>query len=372
MKSESVIRNRSFLSGSEGDTRKRIEELLAYFVKHGREVYFIVPALILPLAFFSVSLQSYEGEVSWERALFFSLWMALLVPAMAFNIHLIARFVFLKYFPSRIRTLWPNLGFQALLFVVGISLGTLVFRVTLDWVGDAGILLIAESPLSFFPIPVFGLVSFFYFSSKYYREEFARAHEVALTAEYNALKAQMQPHFLFNSLNTLSELIETDRKEASDMVQELADLYRYILQMGQKKTSSLDAEITIVKKYLSIQKQRLGERLEYQIAVPASLPSIELPGLCLQTLVENAIRHGIAPRPKGGLIRVEITPTETGAHRFLIANSGLFLDTKARLGTGLTNCISRLTLLYGERHQFRIFGEGEETWVEFFVPALDK
>lgn len=209
--------------------------------------------------------------------------------------------------------------------------------------------------------------------------ELRRAKEVALQsrlakaeAQYNLLEMQMQPHFLFNSLNVLSELIYVDPDLASSMTQQLADLYREILANSKNKFSSLSTEISILKKYIQIQKIRFGERIQFRSNIPMECEEIQVPSLILQTLVENAVKHGISPKKEGGEIEVSVVP-KGSAYEISVTNTGvLYSDKKPVLkkpsqGTGLQNTKHRLDLIYGHSHGFTIFSDDKKTYVQFQV-----
>jgi signal transduction histidine kinase len=186
----------------------------------------------------------------------------------------------------------------------------------------------------------------------------------------NVLKNQMQPHFLFNSLNSLSELIELDQEGASQMTQRLADLYRQILESSQKPLATLKSEISILNHYLNIEKIRFGDRLDFRLEYPSQSEEVYIPSLLLQTLVENCVKHGVARSRKGGQIHVEIRPAETG-YRVQIKNSGATLvasERKEERKSGLSISKERLNLLYGERSNFQLRSDPTdgETTVSFW------
>jgi sensor histidine kinase YesM len=216
--------------------------------------------------------------------------------------------------------------------------------------------------------------------------ELRQAKEVAIQsklaqaeAQYNLLETQMQPHFLFNSLNVLSELIYVDPDLACSVTQQLADLYREILTNSKQKFSNLGSEISILKKYIQIQKIRFGERIRFKCDVGAEYYDISVPSLILQTLVENAIKHGISPRQGGGDIELTVTPNAKSVfskkgpmYEICVSNTGeLYKDggKKSTGGTGLQNTKDRLDLFYGHSHGFRIHSDDKKTYVEFKVPA---
>jgi hypothetical protein len=212
-----------------------------------------------------------------------------------------------------------------------------------------------------------------YFAYKRTAEHNLKLKVESAESNLNVLKNQMQPHFLFNSLNSLSELIESDKAEASVMVQKLSDLYRQILENSKNPLATLASEITIIEKYLELEKLRFGERLRYNIVSPDNSDEIFIPSLTLQTLVENAIKHGISQAVEGGEVVVSVEGTESG-YQVRIMNTGTAKQRKSsKPGTGIENTKSRLNLLYGDRHQFNLVSEDNKTVASFWfhgVPSV--
>ena len=134
------------------------------------------------------------------------------------------------------------------------------------------------------------------------RETALKSKVAQAETQYKLLESQMQPHFLFNSLNVLSELIYVDRDMANSMIQKMADLYRDILNNSKTRFSTLESEISVLKKYIEIQKIRFTHRLQFHVDISPAFYNLKIPSLMLQTLVENAIKHGISPKKEGGEI----------------------------------------------------------------------
>jgi hypothetical protein len=198
----------------------------------------------------------------------------------------------------------------------------------------------------------------------------ARADALALKAaaaesRYQTLEHQMRPHFLFNALNSLAELIESKHESAADMTYLLADLYRQILANSKLKTAPLTSEIEIARRYLDLEKLRFGERLSYSINVKEPIDNLYLPSLMLQTLVENAVKHGVAKSVNGGAIDIEIHPVAKSLYQLTVSNTGTPFQAAKQNGTGLDNTRARLELLYPNRHQFAITADGERTIARF-------
>lgn len=166
----------------------------------------------------------------------------------------------------------------------------------------------------------------------------------AKTARLEALKLQLNPHFFFNSLNSLRALIADEPAKAQRMVTRLARLLRTTLQVGDVKTVPLEDELTTVQTYLELEKVRFEERLQYEIDVPPDVRTRPVPFLLLQTLVENAIKHGVAKRQAGGTITVGAELTDD-ALRLRVTNPGTL--ERENGGIGLSNARERLRLLFG-------------------------
>ncbi len=187
-------------------------------------------------------------------------------------------------------------------------------------------------------------------------------------AQYSLLESQMQPHFLFNSLNVLSELIYVDPDLANSMAQKMADLYREILNNSKNNFSTLESEISILQKYIEIQKIRFGDRIDFSADVSPAFYNLQIPSLMLQTLVENAIKHGISPKKEGGKINLSVHK-KNNMFEVCISNTGALYKghQNSKKSTGLQNTQNRLDLAYGKKNAFQIFSDNRKTYVKFFI-----
>ena len=191
------------------------------------------------------------------------------------------------------------------------------------------------------------------------RARHLRADALAQRARLQALRYQLQPHFLFNALNALSTLIVEERTaEASRMVSRLADFLRFTLAGPDADEVPLEEELEFARRYLEIERVRFGERLAVRFDVPAAVMGARVPNLILQPLVENAIRHGLATQA-GGSIAIEASRAD-GVLRLAVVNDGGGVASHAANGNGSTNGIGlantreRLTHLYGDRHRLEL------------------
>jgi hypothetical protein len=168
---------------------------------------------------------------------------------------------------------------------------------------------------------------------------------VAHEAELRALRAQINPHFLFNCLNSLRHLIGASPERAQAMVTSLADLLRYSLDADRSDLAPLSAELRVVDEYLDLERVRFEERLRVERAIDPAALAVPVPTMLLQSLVDNAIKHGIAELIDGGVIRVEAAVTN-GELTLRVRNTGTLRPPADKTGRGLQNARDRLRLLY--------------------------
>ncbi len=180
------------------------------------------------------------------------------------------------------------------------------------------------------------------------REIEAQLRQVALQSELSAIKAQLNPHFLYNVFNTISASVPPVMEETREMIAELADMFRYQLRASKEDFVLLRDELDFVEKYLALEKKRFGERLRININVEKSVLDEKIPPMILQPLVENAIKHGISSLIDGGDISINIHKISDKL-RFEIADTGVGLQENQIVfgkGIGLTNTQFRLEKIY--------------------------
>ena len=195
-----------------------------------------------------------------------------------------------------------------------------------------------------------------------------RARKLAVEARLSSLESRIHPHFLFNTLNSISSLIQEDPKLAERLVERLAALLRFSLDSNQSSTVPLALELKIVTDYLEIEKARFGDKLRYSIDVPNELQTLEVPPLAVQTLVENSLKHVVASRRGGGVVR--ITARADGADaRIEVRDDGPgFGVDSIKGGHGLDNLQSRLAALFEDRASLEIASRDGQTAVTISFP----
>lgn len=182
-------------------------------------------------------------------------------------------------------------------------------------------------------------------------------------ARLNLLRVQLNPHFLFNTLNTISALMHEDVKKADKVLVRLGHLLRRTLDQAETQEVPLREELNFLDGYLEIERARFEERLTVEQEIEPGVDQFLVPSLILQPLVENAVRHGIEPREEPGRILVSVRRADHDMLELKVSDNGAGLPnretTPARAGVGLSNTRSRLAHLYGDRHAFEIKSTSE-------------
>lgn len=174
----------------------------------------------------------------------------------------------------------------------------------------------------------------------------------ALQAELQALKAQIQPHFLFNALNRVNASIPAEQEAARELIARLADTFRYALDSTRTDLVPLGQELSFLRDYLNIEQHRFASRLQVHIDAPASLYPLKIPPMLLQPIVENAVKHGIGPCVNGGAVSIRCT-LHRNKLRLSVCDNGAGFDGPLEQimngsGIGLRNTALRLEKLYNE------------------------
>jgi len=189
------------------------------------------------------------------------------------------------------------------------------------------------------------------------------------------LRSQINPHFLFNTLNSISTLISTSKEKARRVITQLSDVFRYALDSHGGQKVKLIHELDFIENYVRIQQVRFGDRLKFIKDIEPTCLSVEIPPMVLQPLVENSVKYGIAPKDEGGTIRLLVERRVKGIY-FEISDDGLGKNAKKILdgkstGIGLKNSDKRLTSIYGQRSGLQIQPRDDGYTVSFTLPLGD-
>jgi len=191
--------------------------------------------------------------------------------------------------------------------------------------------------------------------------------------ELATLKSQINPHFLFNTLNSISAMVSTNAEETRTMIAQLADLLRYVIEGFKIDLVPLRAELQFVKDYVDLESKRMGDRLSTEFQIDQALIAFPIPPMILQPLVENAIKHGIAPLEEGGKVTVQIQKTDDRI-LFRVCDTGVGISFPDPLSTaggiGLKNIDTRLRRIYGDSAALKISSlNNSGCEVSFLLPS---
>ncbi len=309
-------------------------------------------------------------------------WNFVIAQCIGFSIHLLFRLGLLLFGHARIEAFGTvqRVLFFAGIPIVGVFIG---YPVGMTLMGVDVARLIEGAPRIVVSVLVLSIV----LSTLWYRymankarlaeadaeRERIKAHAAtlerqALDAQLRTLQAQIEPHFLFNTLGNVASLIDAQPAAARRMLERLIELLRASLAASRSATVTLGQEGALLRAYLEILAIRMGSRLRFEIDIPAELQSQVVPPLLVQPLVENAIKHGLEPVVAGGCVRVAARAAD-GALRIEVVDDGCgFEATTATTGVGLTNLRERLAALYGERARLTIEDAQPGTRVRLTLP----
>jgi two-component system, LytTR family, sensor kinase len=293
-----------------------------------------------------------NNVISWRRAVVIALadWYAwaLLAPAIGW---LARRFAIERR--SWLRSLLMHLPASLLFSVLKIVIESRL----LQWF-DPGQRHLVQFPSTLFTYyAILGAIYAFDYYGKY------RAHELKASqlqaqlaqAQLQALKMQLHPHFLFNTLHAISSLMRRDVEAAERMIARLSDLLRLTLENAGAQETSLRQELEFLESYLEIEKTRFRDRLQVKMDIEPETLDARVPNLILQPLVENAVRHGVAPHAAPGLIEISARLKENKLELQVRDNGAGLPDARRaeiKEGVGLANTRARLEQLYGADYLF--------------------
>ena len=208
----------------------------------------------------------------------------------------------------------------------------------------------------------FSLIGIIYTYYYFYENKKSDFHKLKLEKELSdskmiSLKSRLHPHFLFNALNSIHSLMQTDIKKSQDMVVDLGDLLRKMIDIGDENLIPLDEELRILDKYLSIQRIRFADDLQVLISLGDDIEDALVPSMIIQPILENAIKHGYSPTKKELVISLEIFEKE-GFINYLIKNNGKALEYSLnhliKKGTGIKNILGRLEATFDKNYYFNL------------------
>ncbi len=211
-----------------------------------------------------------------------------------------------------------------------------------------------------------------YFAYHYFNEynKSLKYEASMIEIELSNLKSQLNPHFIFNALNSIRALVDENPKKSKQAITQLSNILRNSLASDKKGLTNFDEELKIVRDYLGLESIRFEERLKTEFDIHPESQRFLVPPLMIQTLVENGIKHGISKLTKGGLIQLK-TDVVKDKLKIYIRNSGHYVNgtKRSKSGLGLDNTVQRLKLIYGDEATFRIANESDNfVLTELIIP----
>ncbi len=281
---------------------------------------------------------------------------------------------------------WINIGMPKLIFRVLVSafvLGLILYflRMPISY-----LLGIFDRDVALDPVRIWGLSSVYavifflwdvlYFTYHYFVQyNKSLKYEASMVQiELNNLKSQLNPHFIFNALNSIRALVDENPLKSKQAINQLSNILRNSLASDKKGLTKFEDELKIVKDYLGLENIRFEERLKTEFDIHPDSHKFYVPPLMIQTLVENGIKHGISKLTAGGTIHMK-TMVEKNHLRISIRNSGHLINDgkKNNDGLGLKNTVQRLKLIYGEEASFRIVNENDNfVLTEIVIPQKQR
>ncbi|MBQ4822596.1 histidine kinase [Aquimarina sp. MMG016] len=327
-----------------------------YGIKLGEITAVISLYLILSFIYrFTLWTSYWEKPNKWEKL--FNLWEWFDSAGLQYMMMLIATaIIWILIF--RVCKEWP-LNYRLLLHVV-----TLPFFIMMAWKGYYWVCegfdmkhlegnaekwdIYIPALIYMIEFSIFHAYEYYVSNQKKLRNEI-ELKNAALKSELSAIKAQLNPHFLYNVFNTINAGIPKEMEGTREMIADLSDLFRYQLKASKEDLVSLKDELDFVRKYLDLEQKRFEDRLQIDIDVEESLLSRQIPPMLLQPLVENSIKHGISPLTEGGSVTITIKEENKGTLLFEIKDTGVGVKDKAMMmetGVGLSNTQKRLEKIY--------------------------
>lgn len=295
-------------------------------------------------------------NTNFKDILLFLIWLPL-----GITITHAYRFIVLKY-----NILKVNLFFQIPIIIVSsLMMSILFFIINIGVVNlfshtseQIDLLAATSKILSLVLIFIIWSVIYFgfHFFDNYKKTEIQNLRLEANTkeVELNKLKSQLNPHFMFNSMNSIRALVDEDPKKAKIAITQLSNILRNTLMMHKNKFITLEEELVLVKDYLELEHIRFEERLNFNFDIDPNTLTLNVPPMMVQTLVENGIKHGISKYPEGGSISIITLKSENGFKIEIINTGQINIDAISDSGVGVENTTNRLELLFGKKASFSL------------------
>lgn len=291
---------------------------------------------------------------------------------------LLTTYAFIRFLNHRIKRLWLKYAIVAILnFVIIVNLSYVFFIFYWSKMPDSSEGSLTVSYLYTFIPSVVGMVYFYFWTKSKTISETISEQEIQLLqleqtktkAQLQALQARINPHFLYNALNSIASLVHEEADTAEEMTLKLSALFRKTTGRNNATYSSLDEELSIVKTYLEIEQIRFGERLSFSTTATQNSLSAKVPSFIIQPLVENAIKHGISKLTTKG--EIEVNAESFGNNLVIrVIDNGPAFSVDSDHGYGLGSIQEKLKLLYGQQAKMELINEPQKE-VRITLPFQD-
>lgn len=312
--------------------------------------------------------------ISSRRILFYFTEALICLIVTHFFRHLIKR---RKWINLNLAALIPRVFIAVIIFGVFVHFMRIPANLLLGRLFDPEDAFTAEQILytsSFYAFLLF-LWSVFYFTYHYFEQynKSLKYQASMVQIELNNLRSQLNPHFIFNALNSIRALVDENPGKSKEAINQLSNILRNSLTAEKKGLTTFENELRFVQDYLGLESIRFEERLKTEFDIHPGSNQFLVPPLMIQTLVENGIKHGISRLKKGGIIQLKTT-IENGLLKIQIRNSGHLINgaKRSKNGIGISNTIQRLRLIYGEAASFHIADENHNfVLTEITIPQTN-
>jgi len=288
-------------------------------------------------------------------------------------------YLFARFWRSKKNPMWHFIlvfyGCNILGMLLGIEVSylavDLIFHIPFHFLSN-----FSNYRYSFLVFAVVGTVIYFYrlqqanMHAKLHEKELdlVKVKQLITQAELQTLQSKINPHFLYNSLNSIASLIHEDAEKAEDMTLKLSRLFRYSINSNQENMALVSEEMEIVTTYLDIEKVRFGNRLCFVIDVDESVKNEHIPRFLIQPLVENALKHGLNDMASDGKLKISITRYSENMI-IVVGDNGKPFPAELNIGYGLQSTYDKLALLYDENYQVQIVNTPEKQ-VRILIPVM--
>lgn len=310
--------------------------------------------------FISAFQSAYAGQwLSWShitRNILFSLFITLSIVNSLFVFERIWR-------PCKIK-LWQLITLYYICNALGMLIGIEISYGLVSLIFHAPFMFLhhyEDYRFSLFMVLIVSTIIYFYQSQRNAMQasitekelDVTRLKQLKTQAELQTLQSKINPHFLYNALNSIASLIHEDADKAEDMTLKLSRLFRYSINSQQENMAAVKEEMEIVSTYLDIEKVRFGDRISFTSWVDPAALSCQIPRFLIQPLVENALKHGLNNTVDGGLLHIAVDKTAEGI-AIVVSDNGTLFPDELQMGYGLQSTYDKLQLLYGDAYRLQI------------------